>query len=123
MNDDLISKTKVIEYVAQQYKAHGETIPEWLHIGDLPSVQSNSQPTDCIPRHVVINAITKIIRGAHPIEVAHQIFQYAQPERKKGKWIIVNESAGVYECDQCHERMCCVGKYCMNCGAPMEVEE
>lgn len=47
-----------------------------------------------------------------------------QPERKKGHWIVINnESAGVYECDQCHERVCCVGKYCMHCGSPMEVQE
>lgn len=46
-----------------------------------------------------------------------------QPERKKGHWIVINESAGLYECDQCHERVCCVGKYCMHCGSPMEVKE
>lgn len=45
------------------------------------------------------------------------------PERKKGYWIAINESAGIYECDQCHERVCCVGKYCMHCGLPMEVKE
>lgn len=36
---DCVSKSKVIEHIAQQYTAHGETIPEWLHIGDLPSAQ------------------------------------------------------------------------------------
>ena len=46
-----------------------------------------------------------------------------QPERKKGHWIVINESAGLYECDQCHEWSCCVGKYCMHCGSPMEVED
>lgn len=37
--DDLVSKSKVIEHIARQYTAHGEAIPEWLHIGDLPSAQ------------------------------------------------------------------------------------
>ncbi|MBQ6240892.1 MAG: hypothetical protein IJK56_11130 [Firmicutes bacterium] len=46
-----------------------------------------------------------------------------EPERKKGHWIVINESAGLYECDQCHEWSCCVGKYCMHCGSPMEVED
>lgn len=44
-------------------------------------------------------------------------------EQKKGKWILINGAAGVYECNQCHERVCCVGKYCMGCGAQMEVEK
>lgn len=36
---DCVSKSKVIEHIAKQYIAHGEIIPEWLHIGDLPIVQ------------------------------------------------------------------------------------
>lgn len=47
----------------------------------------------------------------------------SQPERKKGKWIDVNGNGSLYECDQCHDRSCCAGKYCMECGARMEVEE
>ena len=46
----------------------------------------------------------------------------SQPERKKGKWIDVNGNGSLYECDQCHDRSCCAGKYCMECGARMEVE-
>ena len=43
-----------------------------------------------------------------------------QPEQKKGKWI---DLGGVYECSVCHERSCCAGNYCPNCGAKMEEEE
>lgn len=57
-----------------------------------------------------------------PIYRMRQWFQH-EPERKKGKWVLINGDAGVYECDQCHERVCCVGKYCMNCGARMEEQE
>lgn len=46
-----------------------------------------------------------------------------EPERKKGKWIDVNGNGSLYECDQCHDRSCCAGKYCMECGAQMEVGE
>lgn len=94
MSDDLISKSKVIEHIAQQYTAHGEIIPEWLHIGDLPS---------------------------------------AQPERKKGEWILTDfPDEQTYRCSSCNEHWTFLegtpydnGAYfCPNCGAEMqEVEE
>lgn len=43
----------------------------------------------------------------------------AQPTQKKGKWIDLGR---VYECSVCHERSCCAGNYCPDCGAGMEKE-
>lgn len=43
-----------------------------------------------------------------------------QPEQKKGKWI---DLEGVFECPVCHERSCCAGNYCPDCGAKMNKEE
>lgn len=43
-----------------------------------------------------------------------------QPEQKKGKWI---DLGGISECSICHERSCCAGNYCPDCGAKMEEEE
>ncbi len=50
-------------------------------------------------------------------------------ERKTGRWILVTNGRGGYECDQCHsyapawqtgeERLT---DYCPHCGSPMEVE-
>lgn len=40
-----------------------------------------------------------------------------EPEQKKGKWI---DLRGVSECSVCHERSCCAGNYCPDCGADME---
>lgn len=50
----------------------------------------------------------------------------AQPERKKkGKWI--KNDNGTYSCDQCHSwipnEQHYYARYCIFCGAPMEVEE
>lgn len=42
-----------------------------------------------------------------------------KPERKKGKWI----DLGVYECSVCHERSCCAGNYCPDCGTDMRGEQ
>lgn len=42
----------------------------------------------------------------------------AKAEQKKGKWI----DRGVYECSVCHERSCCAGNYCPDCGADMRGE-
>ena len=91
--DDLVSKSKVIEHIARQYTAHGEAIPEWLHIGDLPS---------------------------------------AQPERKKGKWLLCGNHHVCSECDEwaltrldedeCDE-VDILTDFCPNCGLPMEVAE
>ena len=38
-------------------------------------------------------------------------------ERKKGEWI---DLGGTFECSVCHERSCCGGNYCPDCGAEME---
>ena len=43
-----------------------------------------------------------------------------QPEQKQGKWIGLGE---VFECSVCHERSCCTGNYCPDCGAKMEEEK
>ena len=37
--------------------------------------------------------------------------------RKKGKWIDLG--GGVFDCSVCHERSCCAGSYCPDCGAKM----
>lgn len=40
-----------------------------------------------------------------------------QSEQKRGKWI---DLGGISECSVCHERSCCAGNYCPDCGADME---
>lgn len=81
---------------------------------------------DLISRQAAIDAVD--IKNLHRgiVDALQNILSElpsAQQELKKGKWILINGAAGVYECDQCHERVCCVGKYCMNCGAIMEEQE
>lgn len=42
-------------------------------------------------------------------------------ENAHGEWIaIINDGeCDLWECSICHERSCCKGKYCMDCGADM----
>lgn len=48
-------------------------------------------------------------------------FIFAQPERKRGKWIHISEE--MWKCDQCGEISCCSPKYCPDCGSRNEVTE
>ena len=40
-----------------------------------------------------------------------------------GEWIDVNGDGSLLECGNCHERSCCKGNYCPNCGADMEIKK
>ena len=42
---------------------------------------------------------------------------------KKGKWTDVNGDTSLWKCSNCGETSCCRGKYCLECGAKMEVSE
>ena len=44
----------------------------------------------------------------------------AQLERKKGKWIKVEDNP--YRCSVCGELSCCLSNYCPDCGADMRKE-
>ena len=116
--------------------------------------QPNLQPTcnqlatDCINRQAAIDALDKRFDSI-PMEQTTEILQLrkdlrelppAQPERKKGKWIIKdNPGTGWYRvtCSECGEDVTstapCIGfypnakvtwDYCPNCGADMrEVDD
>lgn len=43
----------------------------------------------------------------------------AEPQRKHGEWIDVNFDGTLHECSVCHERSCCNGNFCPDCGADM----
>ena len=43
-----------------------------------------------------------------------------QSEQRKGYWV---KNGELYRCSECGELACCQGRYCNECGSPMEVEE
>lgn len=40
-------------------------------------------------------------------------------ENIHGEWIDVNGDGSLLECGNCHEKSCCKGNYCPDCGADM----
>lgn len=128
MADDLVYRNEVLGALleagqkSRRYKLGDVWELNFDEIRDAIATVQSAQPTDCIPLHVVIDAITKIIRGAHPIEVAHQILPSAQ---RTGRW--VRNDNGTYSCSICQswvpaeQRL--YARYCLYCGSPMEVEE
>ena len=76
-----------------------------------------------------IKCIAKIMLTEEQVqeafEKAKKEILAAQPERKKGKWIIVTDSRGRHaECPYCGEwKYHPQQKFCGECGTQMEVEE
>lgn len=94
---------------------------------ELPSAQPDVPDTnvgDMISRQSAIEEIARWI-GYIDEDMILRIqtgLKKVPSAQRKGKWIDVNGDGSLYECDQCHDLSCCVGNYCMECGARMEVE-
>lgn len=41
---------------------------------------------------------------------------------RTGQWIDVNGDGSLWKCDQCNDTACCMGNFCLNCGADMRNE-
>ena len=97
MADDTIYRQAAIE--------EAKTLFEPSNYGYMIGVGYNHAVADCI---AILNNLPS-----------------AQPERKKGKWIIVTDSRGRHaECPYCGEwEYHSNQKFCGECGAQMEVEE
>ena len=105
---------------------------------ELPSAQPNLQPTcnqlatDCISRAAAIDAHCELCedRGrcngdiCPDVEV-FRLLPSAQPERKKGKWILECDAEGegdnLYRCPECGCNYSCqeydIPNFCPNCGS------
>ena len=91
---------------------------------------------DCISRERVLLEINRIGFDAFTsYDYYSNLYDFVaglsseEPERKKGKWIW-DKRTGTYHCSECghdplHEDVGEIEeyKYCMNCGAEMEVDE
>lgn len=87
--------------------------------------------SDLIERQAAIDALDKRFDSI-PMEQTTEILQLrkdlrelpsAQPERKKGKWILKPNIYGVVYCSECdYELHTNNTNYCPDCGAKMEAE-
>jgi len=41
-------------------------------------------------------------------------------DRPSGEWLDVNGDGSLWECTNCHDKACCKGNFCSECGARME---
>lgn len=133
--DDLISKRNVIEHIVSQYNDHGEAIPEWLHIGDLPSEQGEQR------EEAIIDPVDLVRNLADRIGI-HQLYAIAwdmrgEPAQRTGRWIkadthnyLLFKNDRIYKCSNCGRLLDFEGvnggrgdaNFCPNCGAEMEVD-
>lgn len=80
---------------------------------------------------IIWNSDNGLIDAKVAIEALRKL-PSVEPERKTGKWILLDECANEgWYCDQCHKKVFRADfsntmkkyKFCPNCGAKMEVEE
>ena len=92
---------------------------------------------DLIRRSDAIEALSNVFADCDPCDKEEALdisittikeLPYAQPERKKGKWILHPEQKNIYggkcvECSECGEKYIVQyiedEKFCRNCGADM----
>lgn len=118
MKDDVIYRQEAIDAIAEMGFQKTSTVKAILcRLETLPSAQTE------------IKCIAKIMLTEEQVqeafEKAKKEILAAQPERKKGKWIIVTDSRGRHaECPYCGEwKYHPQQKFCGECGTQMEVEE
>lgn len=80
---------------------------------------------DLISRQAAINAIRKDVMGGLNYESILKSLPSAEPERKKGKWIVsILPKGKLIYCSECEFGKKIADKrtyhFCPNCGAPME---
>ena len=86
---------------------------------------------DLISRQAAIDALTEygsgnnIYMSVRELKRRIETLPSAQPERKKGKWVLVTDRNGQhFECDQCGEwRYRQKQNFCGECGAYMRGEQ
>ena len=107
--DDLISRAEAIDALSTP---HGILYPIRT-VEELPSAQPEITPEAAIEYLQTIGWMQEHDRV---------LSEYAQPMRKKGKWIEHNPHVKglgiVYECSECGYEVECVStNYCGNCGS------
>jgi rubrerythrin len=86
---------------------------------------------DSISRQASIDAVKRLSLGetdatrlAMRIEDYLERFASAQPDRKKGQWILVSDGyTDCVKCDKCGEVFDVEKNFCPNCGADMRGEQ
>lgn len=71
-----------------------------------------------IVEKVYIEDIPGSDKTVEALEMAIEALE--EEPRIKAEWI---DLGAVFECSACHERSCCPGNYCPDCGADMRDEE
>lgn len=125
---DLISREATIADL------HTADIPdEWMawiehFVNVQPSVDPEQKGRDCASCKHSNNGECAYTEECHKCMWESQYERQVEPERKKGKWIW-DKRTGTYHCSECghdplHEDVGEIEeyKYCMNCGAEMEVD-
>ena len=142
--DDLISRQEAIDELT--HKWDGMVTSVFNVLKELPPAQpeQNVSDGDLISRKAAIESIRECAKAAHDnhewdmeqgylnaIECIEEESS-AQPERKKGKWIFLDEcSNSGYYCSECNKKVAKEGwsntvkkiKFCPNCGSNMRGEQ
>ena len=146
--DDLISRKRALEEmtfscgIEQDCVLYVPLRDVNNHLKSLPSVQPetdlqsscNEVVTDCISRQTTADEIGKRAERCaerfgtddpfrEGLIIAKTIVECApsaQPERKKGKWFLIDT---MYACDQCYSVFYETSQFCPNCGADMQGSE
>ena len=80
---------------------------------------------DLISRQEAIDAVDVkclhrgIVKG---LQAIIEDLPSAQPERKKGAWIVIDDAERKYQCDECKAMSYVLGNFFPNCGADMRGE-
>ena len=79
---------------------------------------------DSINAYLGLSAVSRTIQNMTSIQEILENLPSAEPERKKGKWLLID--AGYYDyvkCSQCGETLVWGKNFCPNCGAEMREGE
>ena len=96
---------------------------------DLPSAEPEQKSRECASCKHSNNRKCAYTEKCHECMWENQYEQRVEPERKPGKWHLLDECANEgWYCDQCHKKVFKADfsntmrkyKFCPNCGAKME---
>jgi len=110
MHDDVISRQAVINTIHNYWKKRLDTLP--TRMTEDGEVYADIKSMDMILEHnkILSNMIKQL--------------PSAQPERKKGNWILIADGYTDYvKCDQCGNISYVERNFCPSCGADMRGEQ
>lgn len=135
---NLIDRDELVKDIEDQTERGGRTSSDVItkgvlevfldYIRNFPSAKPEQKGRDCASCKHSNNGECAYTEECHKCMWESQYEQQVEPERKKGKWIW-DKRTGTYHCSECghdplHEDVGEIEeyKYCMNCGAEMEVD-